>query len=165
MTETSPGTAVIDAAAADERSTLEVFLEYYRDAVIRKVSGISEDGARRRLVPSATTLGGLIKHLRLVEKRWFSLALVGAAIPKEHPDAEFQPTPEDTVDGLIADYQRQCAESRRIAARYALTDTGSHPELNAVSLRWIYVHLIEETARHAGHADILREQIDGTVGE
>ncbi|MGH3628753.1 MAG: DUF664 domain-containing protein, partial [Sciscionella sp.] len=58
MTETSPGAAVINAAAADERSTLEAFLEYYRDAVIRKVSGISEDGARRRLVPSATTLGG-----------------------------------------------------------------------------------------------------------
>jgi hypothetical protein len=68
------------------------------------------------------------------------------------------------VDGLIAQYDTQCNLSRQVAALYELADTAPHPKLGKVSLRWIYVHMIEETARHAGHADILREQIDGTVG-
>ncbi|MGH2819747.1 MAG: DinB family protein [Actinomycetota bacterium] len=161
------------AAAADERSTLEAFLDYYREAVKRKVGAVSEEDARRRLVPSATTLGGLIKHLRRVELSWFQHRL--AQIPREElpplqwieddPDGDFRVEPDETGKSLIAEYDAQCALSREVAARFQLTDVVPHPHLGEVSLRWIYVHMIEETARHAGHADILREQIDGTLGD
>jgi hypothetical protein len=70
----------------------------------------------------------------------------------------------ETVDDLIADYERACAHSRLVAARFALEDTAPMPRVGRVSLRWIYIHMIEETARHAGHADILREQTDGATG-
>jgi hypothetical protein len=86
------------------------------------------------------------------------------SIAWDDPNATFRIEPEDTVEGLIADYDRQCELSRQIAAHNDLADTAPHPKLGKVSLRWIYVHMIEETARHAGHADVLREQIDGTVG-
>jgi hypothetical protein len=161
------------AAVADERTTLEVFLDYYREAVKAKVRGVSEEDARRRLVPSATTLAGLIKHLCRVEVSWFQHRL--AQIPSEDlpvlrwidddPDGDFQIASDETVDTLIARYNEQCALSRQTAARFKLDEVVPHPFLGEVSLRWIYVHMIEETARHAGHADILREQLDGTTGD
>ena len=161
------------AAVADERTTLEEFLDYYRGAVVAKLRGISEEEARRRLVPSETTLGGLIKHLARVEVSWFhhrvggmpveDLPLLSRAI--EDPKSDFRVDPQDTVEALIARYEELCARSREIAARHELDDVVPHPVLGEVSLRWIVVHMIEETARHAGHADILREQIDGTTGD
>ncbi|MGH3951177.1 MAG: DinB family protein [Pseudonocardiaceae bacterium] len=155
-------------ATADERTTLEAFLDHYRDLIKRKVGGVSEEDARRRLVPSATTLGGLIKHLRWVEYRWFQLVLPGVAFEQTTGAdrlAEFGMTDDETVAGLVAAYDEQCARSRTSAARYQLTDVGHRGEIGEVSLRWIYLHLIEETARHAGHADILREQLDGMTGD
>jgi hypothetical protein len=80
------------------------------------------------------------------------------------PDAEFRLEPGDTVERLLTDYQEACAWSRATAAGHALDDVAPHVRMGEVSLRWIYVHMIEETARHAGHADILREQLDGTTG-
>jgi uncharacterized damage-inducible protein DinB len=160
------------AAVADERTTLEAFLDYYREAVKAKLRGLSEEDARRRLVPSATTLAGLIKHLCRVEVSWFQHRL--AQIPSddlpqlrwiEEPDGDFRVMPDETVETLIAQYDQQCALSRQTAARFELDEVVPHPALGRVSLRWIYVHMIEETARHAGHADILREQIDGTTGD
>jgi hypothetical protein len=160
------------SAVADERTTLEVFLDYYREAVKGKVRGLSDEDARRRLVPSATTLLGLIKHLCRVEVSWFQHRL--AQIPSEElpalrwidqPDGDFRLAPEETVETLLAQYEEQCAVSRETAARFELDDAVPHPVLGEVSLRWIYVHMIEETARHAGHADILREQLDGSTGD
>jgi hypothetical protein len=161
------------AAVADERTTLETFLDFYREAMKAKVRGLSEEEARRGLVPSATTLAGLIKHLRRVEASWFQHRL--AQIPSEDvpamvgwiddPDSDFRVAPDETVEMLIARYDEQCALSRQTAARYTLDEVVPHPALGEVSLRWIYVHMIEETARHAGHADILREQLDGSTGD
>jgi hypothetical protein len=165
-----PMQRVIAAAVAEERPTLEAFLDDYRNAVTRKVRGVSEEDVRRRLVPSTTTLGGIVTHLRWVELYWFQRTLAQIPdselppIPWDDPNATFRIEPEDTVEGLIADYDRQCELSRQIAAHHDLADTAPHPKLGEVSLRWIYVHMIDETARHAGHADILREQIDGTAG-
>jgi hypothetical protein len=160
------------AAVADERTMLGVFLDYYREAVKAKVRGVSEEDARRRLVPSATTLAGLIKHLCRVEVSWFQHRL--AQIPSgdlpalrwidDDPDGDFRVAPHETVE-LIAQYDEQCALSRQTAASFQLDDVVPHPYLGEVSMRWIYVHMIEETARHAGHADILREQLDGTTGD
>ena len=161
------------AARADERTTLETFLDFYRNAVKAKVLGLSEEDARRALVPSATTLTGLIKHLRRVEASWFQHRL--AQIPAEDLPAlrewdrkieyDFLVEADETVDQLVALYDEQCALSRETAARYSLDEIIQHPEVGELSLRWIYVHMIEETARHAGHADILREQIDGSTGD
>ncbi|MEV6639249.1 DinB family protein [Amycolatopsis sp. NPDC051371] len=152
-------------AAGGEREVLETFLDLYRGIVVRKVSGLSTEQASRRLVPSPTTLLGLLQHLASVEREWFTGVLDG------RPEAGVRVADDgwtvDAVTGvedLVADYERACAESRRVAARFALDDTVPMPRLGRVSLRWIYVHLIEETARHAGHADILREQIDGATG-
>lgn len=157
-------------STAGERTTLEAFLDFYREAAASKLRGVSEGDARRRLVPSMTTLGGIVKHLRWVEQGWFQRVLAGrpaAELPAapwtdDDPDADFRMEPDETVDGLIAAYAEQCALSRQVAAARDLDDVVPHGRLEEVSLRWIYVHMIEEIARHAGHADILREQIDGT---
>ena len=150
-----------------ERTTLESFLDDYRDIVVRKVSGLSGTDARRRLVASPTTVGGLIKHLRWAEYGWFVQLL------QEHSDDnrrtherswEFEFLPGESLPALIADYQAQCEESRRIAARYPLDHLVPHRRIGQVSVRWIYVHMIEETARHTGQLDILREQLDGATG-
>jgi hypothetical protein len=159
-------------ANAGERAVLETFLDLYRDAIVRKVGGVADDDARRRLVGSATTLGGIVKHLRWVELEWFQRVLARRSpddlppVPGAgtDPDAEFRLEPGDTVERLLAEYEEACAWSRATAAGYALDDVAPHFRMGEVSLRWIYVHMIEETARHAGHADILREQLDGTTG-
>ncbi|MQA08573.1 MAG: DUF664 domain-containing protein [Pseudonocardiaceae bacterium] len=157
---------------ADERTTLDAFLDSYREVIKKKARGISEDDARRRLVPSATTIGGIVKHLRWVEMGWFQRVL--AQTPSDElpplpytdddPDGDFRMEPGETLDGLIADYDQECERSRNRAAGYALDHVVPHRRHGQVSLRWIVVHMIEETARHAGHVDILREQIDGSTG-
>lgn len=153
-------------STAAERPLLERFLDVYRDRVVAKLTGVSEEDARRRLVPSLTTLGGVVKHLRWVEYGWFH-QLLGARTGdnrREHErDWEFTVQPEDTVGSLIADYRAVCAQSRAFAARHTLDDVVPHHSMGEVSLRWIMVHLIEETACHAGHLDILREQVDAGV--
>jgi uncharacterized damage-inducible protein DinB len=161
------------AAVADERTTLEAFLDYYREAMKAKVRGLSEEDANRRLVPSHTTLASLIKHLTRVEMSWFQHRLDQMPLEKlpylkrviEESDADFRVEPDETVEVLVARYDEQCARSRDIAATKELDDVVPHPMLGEVTMRWIMVHMIEETARHAGHADILREQIDGATGD
>jgi uncharacterized damage-inducible protein DinB len=150
-----------------ERSTLESFLDDYRDIVVRKVSGLSDSDARRSLVASPTTVGGLIKHLRWVEYGWFDQLLQERSNDnrRTHDRSwEFEFLPEEALPTLITGYQTQCEESRRIAARYPLDHVVPHRRFGTVSLRWIYVHMIEETARHTGQIDILREQLDGATG-
>jgi uncharacterized damage-inducible protein DinB len=151
-----------------ERATLEAFLDDYRDIVVRKVSGLSEDDARRSLVPSGTTVGALVKHLRWAEYGWFDQFLPGRLDDNRRTHErswEFELQPEESLPTLIAEYQAQCAESRRIAAEYPLDHALHHARLHTtVSLRWIYVHMIQETARHTGQIDILREQLDGATG-
>ena len=150
-----------------ERTTLESFLDDYRDIVVRKVSGLSDTDARRSLVASSTTVGGLIKHLRWAEYGWFAQLLQEQNDDnrRTHDRSwEFEFLPEESLPALITEYQTQCEESRRIAARYPLDHVVPHRRFGTVSLRWIYVHMIEETARHTGQLDILREQLDGATG-
>jgi hypothetical protein len=154
-------------SAGSERQVLVAFLDLYRDIVVAKVKGVSDVDACRRMVGSATTLAGIVKHLTSVEREWFGSVLdqrpaleVGVRVA----DDGWHVDPSDNLDALIADYQRACASSRHVAGRFELDDTVPIPRLERVSLRWIYIHMIEETARHAGHADILREQIDGATG-
>ncbi|GGM48891.1 hypothetical protein GCM10011608_37230 [Micromonospora sonchi] len=154
---------------ADERNVLESFLDFHRAMLLRKVRDLSDADAARRLVPSATTLAGLVKHLTVVERSWFHILLdpaPGEAFPttEQAALASFTLTGSDTVESLAADYERVCARSREVAARFDLDHVVPHPQLGEVSLRWILVHLVEETARHVGHADILRELTDGATG-
>jgi uncharacterized damage-inducible protein DinB len=156
-------------ATGSEREVLEAFLDWHRQVLVRKVSGVSEQEARRRRVPSSTTLAGLIKHMIGVERGWFQRVLAGR--PAEDiglnvggGDDSWELTENETVEALAEEYQRTCDQSRQTAAGFALDDAVPNRRLGQVSLRWIYVHMIEETARHVGHADILREQTDGATG-
>lgn len=158
------------ARLASDAQMLPAFLDYQRRALRHKVAGLSERDARHRLVPSLTTLGGLLRHAAAVERAWFQRVLAGRpaeAIEGTATGGEdsWQVPADLTVADLLAEYDLACEESRRIAAGYRLDDTARHRRLGEVSLRWIYVHMIEEMARHAGHADVLREQIDGTTGD
>ena len=147
----------------DEKGTLLDFLGYLRESVILKVDHLDEAAARRSSVPTGTNLLGLIKHLTTVEALWFQFAFAGQDITV--PGDELGPS--DTVTSAVAAYRDVvrasneivdlCDDLNRLCAR-ALTT----PE--PLSLRWLLVHMVEETARHAGHADILREQIDGSTG-
>lgn len=172
--QTGRPTDVADrVVTAGERETLEAFLDYLRGAVVRKVRGVSEEAAWRQLVPSATTIAGVVKHLRWVEMGWFQGVVAGRSddelppVPwsDADPDGEFRREPGETLEQVIATYEEECARSREAAASRGLDDTGQHSRRGAVSLRWVYVHMIEETGRHAGHVDILREQIDGVTGD
>jgi uncharacterized damage-inducible protein DinB len=150
-------------AVAGERETLEGFLEYHRKALSGKLRGLSEEDARRRLVPSLTTMLGLVRHAAAVERNWFQHYLGGK--PREditgnaRGDAPSWDLAGQTIDGVIAEF------GSAFAANFALDQTVPHDQLGEVSLRWIYVHIIREHARHIGHADIIREQLDGATGD
>lgn len=164
----SPAERVMAQAAGAERPTLEAFLDYYRDVVTRKISGVSDWSLRRRWVGSQTTLGGLVKHLAVVERTWFGQVLEPEATSEPGidgpPRSGFELDAGDSAEALLQDYALACRDSRTKAGMFRITDTVTHPELGAVSLRWIYLHVIDETARHAGHLDILRELTDGSTG-
>ena len=159
---------------ADERVTLAGFLDYYRATILTKIDGLTDEQARTRFVGSDTTLLGIVRHLSEVERSWFRRRLRGEDAPPmyysdQDPDGDFHPGLDWTIAEAVATYERECDVSRVIVA-----DTASLDELavrpvegygSGVSLRWILVHMIEETARHAGHADILRELIDGATGD
>ncbi len=140
---------------------LTAFLDRYRETIIWKLQGLSKEQASRHLVPSATTLLGVVKHLAFVERGWFQEDFAGQAAEGD-PETDFVIEPTDTIESILQLYQDEIANSRAIVARSSLDDlahkAGPH------SLRWILVHMIEETARHAGHADILRELTDGAIG-
>ncbi|MCH6160266.1 DinB family protein [Streptomyces marispadix] len=157
---------------ADERTQLVGWLGMQRAIIHWKCEGLSEEDAHRSVLPASPymTMAGLVSHMRWVEHCWFEVLLLGG--PAEGP--QFDDGPEDAdmmVEGvplarLLDEYEKQCAVSDEIIAAHALEDIGRHPGYKAdqTSLRWILLHMIEETARHAGHADILRELLDGRKG-
>jgi uncharacterized damage-inducible protein DinB len=160
--------------SADERVTLTGFLDYYRATILTKIDGLTDEQARTRFVGSDTTLLGIVRHLAEVERGWFRRRLRGEDAPplyysKSDPDGDFHPGLDWTVADAVAAYERECDVARLIVADTAsldeLTVVPVHDYGAPVSLRWILVHMIEETARHAGHADIVRELIDGATGD
>ncbi len=162
-------------SAADERTTLNQFLDYQRDTLLLKTDGLTGEQLGRRLPPSSLTLGGLLKHLALVEDIWIQHRFLGlpqrepwASAPwAEDPDWEFHSAERDDPAQLRALYRATCDRSRLAVAAAGLDDRSVAVDREGEhrSLRWILVHLIEETARHNGHADLLREAVDGSVGE
>lgn len=152
--------------AGDEKSVLVALLDIQRAAVRAKLEGLAEEAARRPGVPSGTSLLGIVKHLAYVERWWFRLVFAGEDVEypasDEDPDADWRLDESDSVSTVVAFYEDECERSRALVAAVSLDAmaVGGEP----INLRWIVAHMIEETARHAGHADILRELIDGTTG-
>ncbi len=165
--------------AADEVATLLGFLDYQRATLAWKCGGLDAEGLRATVGASSMTLGGLLKHLALVEDSWFSRWLHGRDRQspwdtvdwQADPDWEWHSAAEDSPGQLLALWQDAVARSRPLVAE-ALADGGlerlttrTWPDGGAPSLRWVLCHMIEEYARHNGHADLLRESVDGLVGE
>jgi uncharacterized damage-inducible protein DinB len=153
-----------------ESETLDAFLDLHRATLLRKIAGLNDEQLRRRLVPSDTTLLGMVKHLGYVEQNWFQVTFLGLDLPvpwsEADPDADFRIEPDESTESVLAWYQEQVALSRAIAAAAGSLDAkAKRAGREDYTLRWIMVHMIEETARHNGHADILRELIDGATGE
>ncbi|SEH03192.1 Protein of unknown function [Nonomuraea solani] len=146
---------------ADEKATLRGFLDHLRDAIANKVAGTPEPQVRTAGVPSGTNLLGLLGHLAYVERFY----LLGED-PGDWP-ATMRPTAQDTIDGVLADYRKTVERANQVidaCPDLALPAPRPARPGPAPSMRWVLVHLIEETGRHAGHADILRERIDGSTG-
>lgn len=147
---------------ADERALLEGMVDTQRDEINAILEDLDDEEARRRLVPSLTTPLALVKHATFVEKVWFHARVAG--VPRKEiglpdtVDESFLPDPEDTVESVRAAHRAACERSREIAAEHELDDEFDWHG-NPVSLRFIYAHMIQELARHAGHGDILVEQI------
>ncbi|MEV0681346.1 DinB family protein [Actinosynnema sp. NPDC050436] len=154
----------------DERSLLGGFLDYLRGTVQLKVAGLSEQDASRAVLPSPlTTAAGVVKHLRWVENYWFRVALLGhpdeAPYSREDPDGDWRVGPGETIAGLVSDYAAQCAVSREALAGLDLDHEVAFRGDKRLSVRWVLIHMIEETGRHAGHLDVVRELLDGVTGE
>ena len=162
--------------AGDERQTLTAFLDYYRAVVTDKASGLDSDQLDMRLVPSTLTLGGIVHHLALVENWWFHQVLLGlepdepwkGAPWKEDRDWDFTVAASLDPQTILDRYGTECERARAAVGSVADLDRVSvwrNARGEGFSLRWILVHMIEETARHAGHADLIRESIDGATGD
>ena len=154
-----------------EREALENMLEAQRIGLIRKVEDVSDELARQAPTASSLSLLGLVKHAATWEQRWFQAVMAGRQLPDRWPevepephDADFIVGESDTVSHWIAVYREQFEESNKIAASMDLDTPCARTDLIECNLRYVLLHLIEETARHAGHADIIRETLDGTRG-
>ena len=157
----------------DERTVITTLLDYARDTVHAKCAGISEQDARRAPLPTSPlmTISGLVHHLRWVEHSWIEVTLLGGEDrgpwTDDDPDREMRIAVDIPIAHLLADYRAACDRHRELVASLDL-DTPSKGQMSwrdePVTLRWILFHLIEETSRHNGHIDILRELADGTKG-
>lgn len=151
---------------AGERETYLASLDQQRAAMLAICEGCSDEDLRRRFVASESTILGIVKHLAYVERWWFQDRFAGRDCDypwaDDDPDADFRVEANESTEHILELYRSECAESRRIASAYDLEDRAAHrPEL---TLRWVLDHMITETARHAGQADILRELADGAAG-
>jgi len=157
----------------DERATLDSWLDFHRATLLVKCEGLGDDQLRSRSVPPSTlSLLGLVRHLTEVERSWFRRVLADEDAPSlycsdDNEDGDFDDVDAADVVAVFAAYEAEVAACRSVAAAHSdLAAVGRRLRHGQeVSLRWIYVHMIEEYARHNGHADLLRQRIDGAVGD
>jgi uncharacterized damage-inducible protein DinB len=156
-------------AYSSECEALEGFLDYQREGLLLTLEAL--DDAAARMTPSASSLSllGLIKHAATWERRWFQVIVAGCELPENWPavrteprDADMMVDESDTVDHWVAYYREQIEESRAIVASVDLDSPCARKDLIECNVRYVLFHMIEETARHGGHADIIRETLDGT---
>ncbi|MCC9706780.1 DinB family protein [Streptomyces sp. MNU76] len=158
---------------ADERTALLGWLDVQRRILRWKCEGLSEADAHRSVIPTspAMTMAGLISHMRWVEHTWLEVLFLGGdktqnpSLVEIGEDADWR-TDGSSLKQLLAEYEAQCVRSDEIVAGASLDDVGRHPDFRSSSanLRWMLIHLVEEAGRHAGHADIVRELLDGEKG-
>jgi hypothetical protein len=145
------------------RELIELFIDEHRAALQDCLDDLTDDQARRRLVPSTTTLLGLVKHAAFVERVWFGEAVTGQSRAElgivASPEESFVLDDGDTIESVRAANRAACEQSRRAAAALSLDDVLSGNRRGPMPMRWVYVHLLRELAQHCGHADILREQV------
>ena len=175
MTDLHP----LPPVTADERTTLTEFLDYFRSVLLRKADGLNDSQARMQVGVSQMDMLGLIRHMAGVERWWFSQAFIGSEEPDVWPsdddeDADWHHGPNDTLAEALAAMHEEIAKARGIVAatdsleQVTAIDVGpsdNPARFGRRSLRWVMVHMIEEYARHCGHADVIREAIDGAVGD
>jgi uncharacterized damage-inducible protein DinB len=159
-------------AIAGEREMLDSWLEFHRGTLLIKCAGLSAEQLRTRSAePSSMSLLGLVRHMTDVERSWFRRRIAGEDIPRLHSSVDDEDGDFDNVDIADAEsdfaaFHAELAIVREVAARASLDDTFPHPYADGgLSVRWVLVHMIEEYARHNGHADLLRERVDGVTGE
>jgi hypothetical protein len=182
-TSTPPDTRIDPALRGDEATTLRGFLDYHRETFRWKCRGLTQEQMARALAPSDMTLGGMMKHLAAVESSWFEDVYAGGSLMSPFDtvdwdadrDWEWHTAKDDTPEELFALFDEACGRADAVLDE-ALAPSGPgldgesvkksrHGDHGAFSLRWIVVHMIEEYARHNGHADLIREAIDGQTGE
>jgi len=154
----------------DERAQLEGFLDHHRQTLLWKCAGLTAEQLRQRPVPpSELSLHGLVRHLADVERSWFRERFIGEQVPDlfgvaESPGADFLSTAGADPAADIALLRAEIQAVREAVRGRGLDETASSPDGRTYSLRWVYLHMIEEYARHNGHADLIRERIDGATG-
>jgi len=156
---------------AGERQMLEVWLDFHRQTLLGKCSGLTAEQLRQRAAPPSTlSLLGLVRHMTDVERGWFRRRIAGEDVgflysSEADPDGEFDNVEYADAEEDFAAYLAEVEVARRAAAGRELDETFYHERREAeMSVRWVYLHMIEEYARHNGHADLLRERIDGAIG-
>jgi uncharacterized damage-inducible protein DinB len=151
-----------------EKEGLLTTLQRHRELMLWKLEGLDDEALRRPMVPSGTNLLGLVKHLAAVEYGWFCVTFGRETEPLPFDDddenADLRVDDGETTADVVAFYRRAWAAADNVIAELELDETGTAWFGDAVSLRWVLIHMVEETARHTGHADIVRELIDGATG-
>jgi hypothetical protein len=173
MTWTAPEITRADGAqTGDERTILEGLLEFHRATLLWKCAGLTAEQLKIASVePSKLTLLGLVRHLAEVERSWFRRRAAAIELPMlyctdDNPDGDFDDVAGADAEADYATYVAECQACREAVAGIDLEETFHHTRRGVdISLRWVYGHMIEEYARHNGHADLIRERIDGATGE
>jgi uncharacterized damage-inducible protein DinB len=155
---------------ADERTMLQGWLDLHRDTLLWKCQGLTADQLTRAAVePSTLSLLGLVRHMASVERSWFHRA---AGVPfddlyhsDDNPDGDFNDGTAESAEADFATFRAECANADALVADLPLDHTFETTRDRTISLRWVYNHMIEEYARHNGHADLIRERLDGTTGD
>jgi hypothetical protein len=155
--------------SADEKTSLQAALDRHRDVVVWKVEGVDDEALRRPMTPSGTNLLGLVKHLAAVEYGWFcetfGFPIEPLQLSEDDPDADLRVGPDETTADVLGFYDRARHAADAAIEATGLDDVGTARFGDQVTMRWVLIHMLEETARHAGHMDILRELIDGATGD
>jgi uncharacterized damage-inducible protein DinB len=158
-------------ALGSERAALEMNLDAQREGLIRKIEGLDDAMARQAPTASSLSLLGLVKHAVTWERRWFQVIMAGRELPDGWPtvrpeprDADLMVDESDTVDHWVASYREQIEQSRAVVASMDLDSPCARTDIIECNVRYVMFHMIQETARHAGHADIIRETLDGSRG-
>jgi uncharacterized damage-inducible protein DinB len=168
MTFTSPLKRVDPPNVAPEREALAAWLDYHRAELLSKLDGLDEEQASRRVLPSLTTLQGLVRHLTKVEHIWFVIRLTGSDDPvpfgwPEVQDGDFRLDESEGLEADVAAFVAACERSREIYADLTVDQIWTSSRGGDFDVRWVMIHMIEEYAQHNGHADIIRELIDGVT--